>query len=34
MVVVGDLVTSGRTVRLSVEAIRTAGVAAFGFRGC
>jgi orotate phosphoribosyltransferase len=36
VVVVGDLVTSGRTMRLSVEAIRAAGVAALGFAasGC
>jgi hypothetical protein len=35
MVMVGDdLVTSGRTMQLSVEAIRAAGVAAFGFSRC
>ena len=31
VVIVDDLVTTGRTMRLSVEAIRAAGVAAFGF---
>ena len=31
VLIVDDLVTSGRTMRLSVEAIRAAGVAAFGF---
>jgi Phosphoribosyl transferase domain len=31
VVIVDDLVTSGRTMRLSIEAIRSAGVAAFGF---
>ncbi len=36
VVIVDDLVTSGRTMRLSIEAIRSAGVAAFGFAfsGC
>ena len=36
VVIVDDLVTSGRTMRLSVEAVRAAGVAAFGFAvsGC
>jgi orotate phosphoribosyltransferase len=29
--IVDDLVTSGRIMRLSIEAIRAAGVAAFGF---
>jgi hypothetical protein len=32
--VVDDQVTSGWTMRLSVEAIRAAGVAAFGSSGC
>jgi predicted amidophosphoribosyltransferase len=31
VLVVDDLVTTGRTMRLAVEAIRAAGVAAFGF---
>ncbi len=31
VVIVDDLVTTGRTMRLSVEALRAAGVAAFGF---
>lgn len=31
VVIVDDLITTGRTMRLSVEAIRAAGVAAFGF---
>jgi orotate phosphoribosyltransferase len=31
VLVVDDLVTSGRTMRLSVETIRAAGVVAFGF---
>ncbi len=31
VVIVDDLVPTGRTMRLSVEAIRAAGVAAFGF---
>jgi adenine/guanine phosphoribosyltransferase-like PRPP-binding protein len=36
VVIVDDLVTSGRTMRLSIEAIRAAGTAAFGFgfSGC
>ena len=36
VLVVDDLITSGRTMRLAVEAIRAAGVAAFGFAfsGC
>jgi orotate phosphoribosyltransferase len=29
--IVDDPITSGRTMRLAVEAIRGAGVAAFGF---
>jgi orotate phosphoribosyltransferase len=29
-IVVDDLVTTGRTMRLSIEAIQAAGVAAFG----
>jgi hypothetical protein len=31
---VDDLITSGRTMRLSVEAIRAVGVAEFGVSGC
>jgi orotate phosphoribosyltransferase len=31
VVIVDDLITTGRTMRLSVEAIRAAGVAGFGF---
>jgi adenine/guanine phosphoribosyltransferase-like PRPP-binding protein len=31
VLVVDDLITSGRTMRLAVEAIRTAGAAVFGF---
>jgi orotate phosphoribosyltransferase len=31
VLVVDDLITTGRTMRLSIEAIRAAGVAAFGF---
>jgi hypothetical protein len=36
VLVVDDLITSGRTMRLSIEAIQAAGVAAFGFgfSGC
>jgi predicted amidophosphoribosyltransferase len=36
VLVVDDLVTSGRTMRNCIEAIRQAGAAAFGFayRGC
>jgi predicted amidophosphoribosyltransferase len=36
VLVIDDLITSGRTMRLAVEAIRAAGVAAFGFAfsGC
>jgi orotate phosphoribosyltransferase len=34
VVVVDDLVTSGRTMRLSVETIRAAGVAVLGSSGC
>ena len=35
-IVVDDLVTSGATMRLSLEALRAAGVMAFGFAysGC
>jgi orotate phosphoribosyltransferase len=31
VVIVDDLITSGRTMWLSIEAIRAAGVAAFDF---
>jgi adenine/guanine phosphoribosyltransferase-like PRPP-binding protein len=31
VVIVDDLITSGRTLRLSIEAIRSAGLAASGF---
>jgi adenine/guanine phosphoribosyltransferase-like PRPP-binding protein len=36
VLIIDDLVTSGRTMRLSVNAIQAAGVAAFGFAysGC
>jgi predicted amidophosphoribosyltransferase len=36
VVIVDDVITSGRTMRRSLEAIRAAGVAAFGFAysGC
>jgi orotate phosphoribosyltransferase len=36
VLIVDDLITTGRTMRLSVEAIRAAGVAGFGFAfsGC
>jgi hypothetical protein len=36
VLVTDDLITSGRTMRLSIEAIQAAGVAAFGFgySGC
>jgi predicted amidophosphoribosyltransferase len=33
VVIVDDLVTTGATMRRSLEAIRAAGVAAFGFSG-
>jgi adenine/guanine phosphoribosyltransferase-like PRPP-binding protein len=36
VLVVDDLVTSSRTMRLSIDAIQAAGLAAFGFavNGC
>ncbi len=34
VLVVDDLITSGRTMRRALEAIQAAGVAGFGFSGC